>query len=269
METLSKDALLVAPRQQLIDTIEALRSMVDQLQGKLQDVEFSLEWFRKQIHGVKSERFLPNDLQVSLDLGVAAVEQKVSHQTVAAHERKKTKQLQGHGRGEMPTHLPFEDIVIEPDQDTAGWVRIGEEVTWEYDFEPKSLFVRRYIRPKYALPKNEDAGVIIAELPARPVEKGIMGPGLLADIVVDKYVYHTPLERQRRKYEAEYNVTFAESLLCDAVRNACFWIEPVYKVLAEDILKATGRPTRHRLKSSGTSSRGRRIPVGIGDIMIL
>lgn len=81
--------------------------------------------------------------------------------------------------------------------------------------------------------------MVTGTLPVRAVEKGIMGPGLLADIVVDKYVYHLPLDRQRKKYEAEYKVTFAESLLCDAVRNVGFWIDPIYHELKKDLLKTT------------------------------
>jgi len=232
MKTLSKDALLIAPRQELIDTIEQLRM-------RLQEVEFTLAWFQRQVFGTKSERFVPNDSQLSLDLGVSPIEHKVIKQPVAAHTRTKIQPVEGHGRGPMPTHLPIVDVVIEPEQDVSGWKRIGQEETWEYDFDPQSMFIRRYIRYKYVRPGDEDAGVVIGKLPARPVEKGNMGPGLLADIIVDKYVYHTPLDRQRKKYEAQYKVTFSESLLCDAVRNAAFWIEPIYNVLTEDLLKAT------------------------------
>ncbi len=239
MKTLSKDALLVAPRQELVDTITAQNSAIETLQTRLQEVEFSLAWFQRQIFGTKSERFIPDDSQLSLDLGIASVKQEIKAQSIGAHNRTISQPVKGHGRGVMPTHLPFEDHIVEPEEDITGWVRIGEEVTWEYDYEPKSLFVRRYIRPKYACPKNEDAGVVIGTLPQRAVEKGIMGAGLLADIVVDKYVYHLPLDRQRKKYEAEYKVTFAESVLCDAVRNVGFWIEPIYNVLHEDLLKAT------------------------------
>ncbi|RPI88890.1 MAG: hypothetical protein EHM32_13365, partial [Spirochaetales bacterium] len=231
MKTLSKDALLIAPRQELIDTIE-------QLQMRLQEVEFTLAWFQRQVFGTKSERFVPDNSQLSLDLGVAPIERKATSLPVAAHTRTKKQPVEGHGRGPMPTHLPIIDVVIEPEHDVSGWKRIGQDESWEYDCKPQSMFIRRYIRPKYVRPGDEDAGVVIGNLPARPVEKGNMGPGLLADIVVDKYVYHTPLDRQRRKYEAQYQVTFAESVLCDAVRNAAFWIEPIYNVLAEDLLKA-------------------------------
>jgi transposase len=41
----------------------------------------------------------------------------------------------------------------------------------------------------------------MAELPARPIEKGIPGPGLLAQIIVDKFVYHLPFYRQAQRYE--------------------------------------------------------------------
>jgi transposase len=239
METLSKDALLVAPRQDLIDTIVSLRAINDQLRSRLQELEFSMEWFKKQIYGTKSERFIPCNMQQTLNLGVQPVELKIAQRTIAAHTRTTTTPVEGHGRGVMPTHLPFVDIVIEPEQDIAGMVKIGEEVTWEYDCEPKSLFVKRYIRPKYVHPENENAGVTIGVLPDRPVDKGNMGPGLLANIVLDKYLYHTPLECQSRKISAEYNVRFAESVLCDAVRNVSFWIEPIYKIMAADIVTAT------------------------------
>jgi transposase len=240
MKPLSTDALIIAPRQELIDTIISLRARVEQLEAQVQEVQFSLEWFKKQIFGTKSERFIPSsDLQVSLDLGVSVVPVEVKRERIPAHTRAKATIVKGHGRGPMPTHLPFEDSTIEPDHDVTGWLRIGEEITWEYEYEPKALFVRRYIRPKYILPGKEEAGVKIGTLPTRAVEKGCMGPGLMANITVDKYEHHVPLDRQRKKYEAEYQVTFSESLLCDAIRNVGFWIEPVYKVMAEDLRQAT------------------------------
>lgn len=239
MKTFTKDTLLITERQDLADIILLQQSQIEQLTRKNAELEFSLLWFKKQIFGTKSERFIPNDQQTALDLGVSAVTPIITEKPVAAHTRIKAEKVQGHGRGEMPTHLPFVDVVIEPEQDFTGYQKIGEEITWEYDYEPKSLFVRRYIRPKYVLPKNEDAGVLIGALPARAVDKGCMGPGLLADITVDKYEFHLPLDRQRKKYEAEYDVIFSESLLCDSIRNVAFWIEPVYSIMCQGIRNST------------------------------
>ncbi len=71
---------------------------------------------------------------------------------------------------------------------------------------PAKLFIKRYIRPKYIKPEDEhklDCKGIIAELPSFPIEKGIAGAGLLAQIAVDKYVDHLPIHRQIQRYGRE------------------------------------------------------------------
>jgi transposase len=51
------------------------------------------------------------------------------------------------------------------------------------------------VRVKYAC-KTCQEGVVIAGLPARPIEKGRPGGGLLAQVLTSKYCDHTPLHRQ-------------------------------------------------------------------------
>jgi len=125
---------------------------------------------------------------------------------------------------------------IEPQEDVSGLVRIGEEVSWYYDMEPASLRIIRTTRPKYARPKGE--GVITAPLPPLPIEKGNAGPGLMAQVTIDKFVYHLPLDRQRKKFHNDYAVNFSESWLCDLVKNVGFWIRPVYAAYIKQMLKA-------------------------------
>ena len=98
----------------------------------------------------------------------------------------------------LPANLPREQVIIEPTEDVSGWVKIGEEVTEELERIPGKLFVKQYVRPKYARPNGE--GVVIGELPSRPIEKGIAGPGLLAQIIIDKYTDHIPVHRQIQRF---------------------------------------------------------------------
>ncbi|QGY46940.1 transposase [Maribellus comscasis] len=44
---------------------------------------------------------------------------------------------------------------------------------------------------------------VIAPLPDFPIEKGIAGPGLLAQVMVDKYVDHLPVYRQVQRFARE------------------------------------------------------------------
>jgi transposase len=234
MKTLSQDALIVASRQELIDTIVSQQSQI-------QEIKFQLEWFKRQMFGSKSEKFIPDDdLQTMLELGL---EKQTDQKTVTeeiTYNRKKANTSdikQGHGRGAMPTHLPIVDETIEPDCDTSGMVRLNPEISWHYEMKHGSLFVKRIIRNKYALAGND--GIVIGELPALPVEKGNSGPGLMTQVAIDKYVYHIPLDRQRKKFKNEYNVDFSESWLCDIIKSAGFWIEPVYKAYTEKIITST------------------------------
>jgi transposase len=103
--------------------------------------------------------------------------------------------------------------------------------------KPGSLFVHWIIRPKYASAEGE--GILIGELPALPIDKGNAGASLMTQVVIDKYVYHLPLDRQRKRFESEYDVDFAESWLCDIVRKTGFWISGVYKTSIERLMKCT------------------------------
>ncbi len=240
MKTLTQDALLVASRQELITTIAEQRAENEKLQGRLQEIEFQLEWFKRQVFGTKSERFiLDDDQQTMLELGIQNPPEKpATVEQIAYDRRKNTKEPpQGPGRGTMPVHLPFVDETIEPECDTSGMVRIGEEISWHFEMKPGSLFVKRIIRPKYALPQQD--GIMIGDLPALPIEKGNAGPGLMAQVVIDKYVYHLPLDRQRKKFKNEYDVDFSESWLCDIVKHASFWIEPVYRAYSDQIITSS------------------------------
>lgn len=244
MKTFTHDSLLVASRQELIDIIMGQSTRIDALSNEMTELSMKLEWFKRQVFGSKSERFIPSDdLQMAMDLGV--VNQKeldhAAKETPVTYTRKKssgTLPAKGHGRGTMPTHLPIKKTTVEPQEDTTGMVKIGEEVSWYYEMDkPTSLHIVMIIRPKYALPQKE--GVIIGDLPALPVEKGNAGPGFLAYITSEKYLYHMPLDRQRRKFKLDFNVEFSESWLSDNIGRTVFWFEAVAQAYKNKLLMSS------------------------------
>jgi transposase len=275
MKTYTPDSLIIASRQDLIDIISdqalQLASTSEQL-AKLSDniteLKMQLDWLKRQIFGTKSERFLPaDDLQEALQLNILNKEDvNAGTETKTVSYRRDSKpfaaaQAQGHGRGGMPSHLPVKEITINPEGDLTGMECIGEEVSWYYEMDkPASLHIVRITRPKYVRPKED--GVFIGKMPAMPVEKGNAGPGLIASIIIDKYVYHLPLDRQRKKYKNEYNADFSESWLCDNVKNGTFWLETVHnahvnKIIASNYLQADETPIQVLTKDKkGKTHRG-------------
>jgi len=240
MKTLTKDAVFVATRQELIDQVLALQDRLQSQSSKMEELEFQLEYLRRQIFGRKSERYIPSDdLQMMLDLGIEPGNDQEAEKEHVAYERHKPShkgKKPGHGRGPRPNHLPVVRKTIEPQEDVSGFTRIGQEVTWYYEMKPASLYIVEIVRPKYGLPKGE--GVVTGQLPALPIEKGNAGPGIMTQVTIDKYVYHLPLDRQRKRFKSEYEVDFSVSWLSDLVKKTGFWIEPVHRGYVKGLLDA-------------------------------
>ena len=205
-------------------------------QALITKLQHELDWLKRQLFGQKSERFIPDQSQLSLELGIENAPLPQQTQPVT-YQRTQGRKSPGHSRGEMPTHLPIHDTTIQPDQDVSGWRKIGEEISWEYEYTPGSLFINRTIRPTYASPDNQS--LITAPLPSRPVEKGNFSAGFMAHVTVDKYLYHLPLYRQIQKFKNEHQTLFAESTFVDIVNRSCFWYESVYNHMRDDLLCAS------------------------------
>ena len=53
----------------------------------------------------------------------------------------------------------------------------------------------------------------IAPLPPQPIEQGMVGPGLLAQILVSKYEYHQPLYRQEKMFRQQFGVELSRKTM--------------------------------------------------------
>jgi transposase len=215
----------------------------DESQIRIVSLEHQLKQLHKMIFGSRHERFVPADENSSqLSLGISAESvacckvtdaQKIAYtKTSIAVE---SKPVVHPGRMKLPEHLRREELVIEPAADIAGCKKIGDDITEILEYVPGELFVKKYIRPKYALPGN--SGVVVGELPTRPLEKAMAGEGLLAQIIIDKYVDHLPLYRQMQRFERS-GVKLAYSTITDWVSNTCQLITPLFEALKAEVLQA-------------------------------
>jgi transposase len=79
--------------------------------------------------------------------------------------------------------------------------------------------------------------VIAAAKPAMPIAKGLPGPGLLAHLIVSKYVDHLPLHRLERNYERQ-GLFLHRSTLCDWMAACAQRLRPLYQVLVSVTLQS-------------------------------
>jgi transposase len=81
------------------------------------------------------------------------------------------------------------------------------------------------------------AVVVAAAKPALPIAKGLPGPGLLAHLIVSKYVDHLPLHRLERVYERQ-GLFLPRSTLCDWLAACGQLLGPLYKRLVAVVLRS-------------------------------
>jgi transposase len=219
------------------------KSLYEQSQLRIVALEQQLKQLQKMIFGSKHERFVAEDKnnpQLSLgmeveSLGTATVTatQKISYtRNIVSVEQKP---LSHPGRMQLPQTLRREEIIITPGEDITACKKIGEEITEELEYQPGELYVKQYKRAKYLKPDN--GNILIGKLPSRPVEKAIAGPGLLAQIVIDKYVDHLPLYRQMQRFERG-GVKLPYSTITDWVSATCNLIAPLFEALKAEVLKS-------------------------------
>jgi transposase len=211
-----------------------------ELEAEVIRLKAELAQLRRLIFGQKSERFVPdqNADQLSLDvLDTTTASTSPAKTETITYTRKKaaTSNVTPHSRNVLPDSLPRVDVVIEPEQDVTGLKKIGEEITEELEYKPGKLFVKRFIRPKYA--RRGGDGVVIAHLPSRPIDKGIPGPTLLSHIVISKYVDHLPLYRQQQQFK-RLGLVIPESTLCGWIKSTADLIKPLVE-MQFDLIKRT------------------------------
>ena len=73
--------------------------------------------------------------------------------------------------------------------------------------------------------------------PLSPIEKGLAGPGLLAQVAVSKYGDHLPLHRQE-DILARHGVSISRSTQCDWMRQCAELLLPLWQLLKATVLSA-------------------------------
>ncbi len=148
-----------------------------------------------------------------------------------------------HGRRTPPEHLrrePHRHELTEAERrcPECGNSRgeIGVEITLQYEYKPAEVFVVEHQQVKYAC-KCCQAQVCQAPKPPQPIDKGLPGPGLLAQIIDDKYRYHLPLHRSEERL-ARLGAPLSRSTMCDWMAACAKLMTPLWELLKDHVLQS-------------------------------
>ena len=246
-------ALLAAERaekQQIAGERDAAVAERDRYAAQSERLAHLLRQLRRNHFGRKSEKLDDDqlnlgleDLETAIASGEAAAEK--ADATLGASRIRQRKV----NRGNLPAHLPREEVVIEPPSTTCpccgGHLHvIGEDRSERLDKIPAKYQVIVTRRPKYACRScetsggDETAGIIQAPAPARLIEGGLPTEALVADVVVQKYAWHLPLYRQSQMMMAD-GIHIDRSTLAHWVGFAAFELMPVYDRLVANLKAST------------------------------
>ena len=143
-------------------------------------------------------------------------------------------------RKPLPDHLPREEIIhaagdVCPECGGTHFSKLGEDVTEVLEKIPARLKVIRHIRPKLSCRACET--IIQAPSPDLPIEKGRPGPGLVANVVVSKYLDGLPLYRQSAILARE-GIEIERATLCDWVGHVAWWMAPLAQLIGAHVMAA-------------------------------
>ena len=226
---------------ELLSKLTEAQATTLELEQKRQLLEQQLHDLKRGIWGRKSEKSDPEQLIMFAELLAKMTDEAAPPADAEAGDQtEKPKKARRRGRKPGGRTLASADLpkrtVRHPLSESqrfcvCGTERkiIGVERSSQVELVPASLVIIVHEREKGACP-NCAAGVVIADKPSSPIEKGVAGPGLLAHVVVSKMDDHLPGYRQCEIFK-RHGIDVARSTLCGWLLAVAFVLRPLYELM--------------------------------------
>src|SRR3954469_23260577 len=223
---------------------DTVRSEHEAARAEVEKLRLLIRQLQRNRFGRRSERLDPDQLQ----LGLEDLEQTVAAAEAAQEEAAtrsgtpRVPRVRRRNLGALPAHLPRVEVLVDVEDKSSpccgGALHvIGEDTSEMLDIVPAQLRVKVIRRPRYGCRACEEAGVQ-APAPERPITGGMASEALLAHVLVAKYADFLPLYRQAGIF-ARQGIELDRSTLGDWVGRACWWLEPLWRLLRRHVMGST------------------------------
>jgi transposase len=235
---LSQSAKMVAHLQQ------SNADLIDKVQG----LEQQLAWFKRQIFGQKSEKFVmaDNPYQMTIadvlgELPALPSNPDDDKQTIT-YQRGRTKKSKLEGSPDdsglrFDQNVPVEEIKVPcPELDGADaslYDIISYKNTYRLAKRAESYVVLKYIRAVFK--EKTTTKIITTAAPSNVLDKSFADVSFLAGLLIDKFCYHQPLYRQHQRLE-QNGIKVARSTLTNLVKRSIDLLKPIVEAQKEHIL---------------------------------
>ncbi|MDR6782698.1 transposase [Pedobacter africanus] len=220
-------------QQKLINELrtqtEGDQKQVAKLVKDLDKIKHSKALLVKDKYGHKSEKTRDTTFDASLKgIGLTPEELAEANAFFAEHghvkiEKKPTTDILKQG-------LPVKTITVAGPK---GSIYKGETTVYKLVHHKAWMEVHKIVRHVW-LPEGSDIA-ITAPIPGSPA-KCKADASMIAQLLLDKFLYHMPLQRQQQKYQRS-GVNIAYSTLNDWISYGCKALTPLWEVLMVEAVK--------------------------------
>jgi transposase len=212
-----------------------LEQEVVDLKAQVAEFKVQIDKLTKMLFGRKSEKSKKKDDDDSL--------QPPSAQVVA--EKKKRKRGGG-GRKPFPANIPRRDVhvALAPEECRCAncgkdFVPMGVEISEVLNYIPMVLEVIRFIRTRMKRACDcPGEKIVIAEVPIRTIDKGLVTTEFIAAMLVNKYCDHLPIHRQARRLFKSARIGIAESSVCRWRDQVAGQVEGIAKLMKSKMMQS-------------------------------
>jgi transposase len=216
---------------------------IREAQRRIGQLEHQVEQLLRRQYGPRRERVDPGQLRLFTDNTTEATSEATGDVPPEADVTKPKRHWRRTGRQRLPEDLPRKRVeyALPPEElpcPDCGHprVKIGEETSEQLEYVPSSLHVIVHARFRYACRACQEH-VAIAAKPPQPIDKGLPGPGLLAQTVTSKYSDHLPLYRLEDIF-ARHGVALSRATLCGWMAACAELLTPLYDLMVQRVLQS-------------------------------
>ncbi len=252
-------------RQILLQEIAKRDAIIERQAAEILVLRQMIDALSRRVFGVSSEKLDPAQLELMLgaDGAKKAPAADPADHGPAADIKDHKKRSPKIRAPRIPDHLPVVREQIDPPEvrlNPTAWRRIGEEVREQLGFKPAEFYRIQLVRPKYVRIDNPVAKPVIAPLPPSLQERCIATPGLIAEVIDNRFVCHLPYYRQSEIF-ARLGVNIHRKTLCDWALLASDWLAIIYRAIQYEHWRCPYRqidetPIRYLEPGSGKAQQG-------------
>lgn len=249
-------------RQLLLDEIAKRDEIIARQAAEILILRQNIDALVRRIFGSSSEKLDPG--QELFDFATAAATSEAPAAPGPPIELPKNRKKAAKTRApRIPAHLPIEREEIIPAQvqlDPEAFRRMGEEISEQLHFKRAEFFRKQVVRGKYVRIDNPVAPPVIAPLPPCLQERCIASPGLISEVIYNRFVLHLPYYRQIEMFNA-MGVNFHRKTLCDWALLGSDWLDIIYREIQYEHWRSSYRqldetPIRYLQPGTGKAQTG-------------